>query len=126
MEKPKFQVITLTVTAANQQVKIDDTTKLQHKHVTGVVFTVSDDKATRASEIELYVDGEEILPEGFEIALLTKQETLSLGEAAHTFKERANNSTIKGEYRDSGAAGISYPYKVKIYLLTTEDKDVKA
>lgn len=126
MEKPKFQVITITVTTANQQVKIDDNTKLQHRQVTAVVFTVSDAKAVKSSEIELYVDGEEILPEGFEIGLLTKQDTLSLHDSAHNFKEKANNSTVKGEYKDGGTAGVTYPYTVKIYLFTTEDKDVKA
>ena len=120
MEKPKFQIIKFEVNSPGQVIKIDETTKLDHHMVKGVLFSVSDQNASKGGEIQLSVDGEEILPDLFDITLLTKYEGISMKEATHSFVEKAQNSTIKGEYKDGKVNGTNYPYSVKIILITSQ------
>lgn len=126
--KPKFQVIKKTIEKKGEAVRIDTETKLEHDQVDGVFCTISDDYAILGGELSLSVDGEEILPEGFEAHLITVHPRISLSveDVAHRFSEKAKGSKVKGEYTDGQIDRTTYPYTLRIYLITKEDDQKNA
>ena len=117
--KKKFQIIKLSVTSANQRIKIDTETNTQHTVVTGVFATTSND-GYKNSTLELSVDEQEITPKDFEVALIMPTSTNTIKEITYPLQEKAKGSKVAGEYIDGGSAS-AYPYEVRIYLTTTEE-----
>jgi len=118
--KNKIQIVSFEVAQANKSILIDTETDLKHDLVKSVFAVISDQDGQKQSTLKLSVDGEEILPKGFDISLITPTESLSFSDVALPFSELAKGSKIKGEYEDKGHAN-AYPYTVKIYFGTTSE-----
>ncbi len=119
--KKKFQIVKITVESANQKVRIEADTEIKHKIVTGIFATISNSNALPKATISLSVDEEEIIPDDFELSLLSPTSANSLKDVVIPASEKANGSKIRGLYTDGGITGVTYPYDVRVYLTAEQE-----
>lgn len=115
--KNKIQIITVDIPSANAVVNIDAETDIKHQEVKGLY--VSSTKELIQTTGKLTIDGNEILPKDFELALLQPTSANSYKEVAMPVDEKAKGSKVKGEIIDGGVAS-AYPYRISVYLLNVE------
>ncbi len=116
MRRPiKYQLLKLIITAAGN-FPINAEADKAYKKVTGIHLSSSDTAALKDSVFtKLEIDSNEIFPEGFEVKMIRTGEEVPPDERFYTLNERADGSTISGNFKDAGNA-VAYPYNVYIYL----------
>lgn len=124
MVKKKIQVISIE-SKYHAMVEVNTNTKIEHDRVVGIFAKVGLEEAIPGATIQAWIDGEEVLPQDTEVAVVSHSDSLSMEEAAFPVDEKAKNSTVRLRYTDN--ANINVPagttYNVKVYLLT--EKDIK-
>lgn len=114
--RQKYQVLRFQITEAGQKKPLNTNTKQEHDRITGMFVNISQQDALVGSLIDLSIDDAEILPEGFEAALVNRAIGVSINQMPYEFDVRAKNSKIKLNYQDGSAPGTTYPYTVSVYL----------
>lgn len=116
MRRPiKYQLLKLVITAAGN-FPISAESDKSYKRITGIHFSSSDTNSLKDSVFtKLDIDSNEIFPEGFEVKMIRTGEEVAPNDRFYSLNERAEGSTILGNYRDAGNA-LLYPYNVYIYL----------
>lgn len=120
LRKIKYQLVTLTVTAASTTVSTSSvTTDRNYKRVKGIALNVSDAAAAEAGIFDKFeINSREIYPQGFETKLVSCGQDVPPNERFDKdVDEVAENSTVNISYTDGNAVGTAFPYSVSIYLL---------
>lgn len=113
LPKIKYQQLSYTVTAANQQITIDAETDKLYKTCTGINVLITVDSA-KFSTLNLDMNNLELFPSNFEVVRLLFRGFAPFGYEYQRLNEPAAGSRIKGTYTDSGVS--TYPYNVTISL----------
>lgn len=119
MAKPKHQLIKFTVPQAGAAVNINANSDRLYKRITGIFASLPEDKAFPGSTLQLYVNDQEVFPEGYELKMITCSEHVSPNDRHYNVEEEAAGSTIRGKYTDGGQGG-NYPYTGTLYLRLEE------
>ena len=116
MRRPiKYQLIKLTITGAGN-FPISAETDKAYRKVTGLQFSGTDSAALKDAVFSKFeIDANEIFPDGFEVKLIQTGLEVSPNERFYKINERAEGSSVLGNFKDAGNA-VAYPYNVYIYL----------
>lgn len=121
----KHQIITVKVTAPNTRIPFETQANVTNERILGVMLVScekeKDDtyKIINDSTIQLTIDNEEILPDGFDCSLISSKITNAFYDNIYPCNERADGSLIKGSFisGDVQREGATFqPFDVKIYL----------
>lgn len=118
MAKNKFQLIKFTVPQAGAVVNINANSDRLYKNITGLFASLPEDKAFEGSTLQLFVNDQEVFPEGYELKMITCGQQTSPNERYYAIEEEAGGSTIRGRFTDGGQ--VSYPYTGTLYLKLEE------
>ena len=118
--KLKHQIITIRVDAAGKRFAFETQSKVTNDRILGIMLTTTetaDDvyKNINDSTIQLTIDNEEILPDGFDCSLISQKIGNAFYDNVYPCNERADGSLIKGSFT-SGTENFVNPYDVKLYL----------
>ncbi len=117
MAKAKYQLIKFNVPAARSTINIFANSDKLYKRITGIFASLPNDNAFSGSTLQLYVNEEEIFPEGFELKMITCGNQVTPNERFYLADEVASGSTIRGKFTDGGqVTGVTYPYTGILYL----------
>lgn len=119
MAKIKYQLIKFIVPQAGAVVNINANSDRLYKNINGLFASLPEDKAFAGSTLQLFVNDQEVFPEGYELKMITCGEQVSPNERLYNVEEEAAGSTIKGKFTDGGQA-VSYPYTGTLYLKLEE------
>lgn len=120
VEKPiekAFQIIPVKVLNANQVVKVNTETKMEHAKIVGVFGSATSDFGIIGSTLDLSIDEKEVFPEGFEASLINRQVGVNINELPYSIERKAKNSKIKLTFIDGGNINTKYPYTYNLYLV---------
>lgn len=125
----KYQVITLTVNAADDVVQFSSMIRGNVKRILGVFFTCSEDNMTTpgdvVGDVSLSVNNRGAQPINAHVYGRIPTDIRPNQNMPYPLEMPAvKNSMVSGWYRDLGTAnpGDAYPYQVKVYLkLSSED-----
>ena len=120
MSKVKYQLIKFTVPQAGAVVNINANSDRLYKRITGFFASLPTDNAFTGSTLQLYVNDQEVFPEGYEAKMITCGNQVAPNQRFYTGEEEAAGSTIRGKFTDGSQAG-AYPYNGTLYL-KLEDK----
>ncbi len=115
--KSKVQLIEHEVPDAGARVQISEDLDLRHEYLAGIAVPLHVGRGCILDSST--VEGNEILPSGFEVEFL--QSELSVSPDCRFFTlpcphPRAAGRKIKLDFRDGGNAD-GYPYTLRVYLL---------
>lgn len=118
----KFQIITVKVQSPGVRIPFETQAQITNDRIVGIVLTSNEtgddiNKLINESTIQLTIDNEEILPDGFDCSLISAKSGNSFYENVYPCNERADGSLIKGNIIAPNSA--SFPtggFTVKIYL----------
>ena len=121
MNAIKYQIIKVTVPAAEAVVNINVNSDKLYKKITGMTITTPFTVPyLNMSSLSLQVNDKEIFPDDFEVRLLTCDQAVPVNERFYLLNEVADGSTIKGKYKDNNPSNGVFPYTVNIYLKLEE------
>ena len=118
----KHQIITVKVQTPNVRIPFETQAQITNDRIIGIVLTsneTGDDtqKLINESTMQLTIDNEEILPDGFDCSLISAKSGNSFYENIYPCNERADGSLIKGYITAPNAANFPVQgFTVKIYL----------
>lgn len=116
----KMQIITVKITSPNTRFTFETQAQITNDRIIGIILTsneTGDDitKQINESTMQLTIDNEEILPDGFDCSLISAKSGNSFFENIYPCNERADGSLIKGYIASSNSASFT-PFNVKINL----------
>lgn len=120
--KRYFKVIKKSITSAGQIVSISESTLEHAEKVVGVFTGFSDNQLKKGATLELKIDNNEIIPDGFEASLLASKDGVSINQVALKVDEKAGGTEVRGKYIDATPVGEFVPYDFRLYLVC-EDLD---
>ena len=124
MRRPiKYQIIKLSITGAGN-FPISAETDKAYKRVTGLQYSGTDSAALKDAVLTKFeIDSNEIFADGFEVKLIQSGQDVSPNDRFYEdIDERADGSTISGNFQDAGNAA-AYPYNARFYLRLENRED---
>ncbi len=120
MMKTKIQLLEQQVAKKNDVVKINQEFDYGYKHLKGVAVlsSIGEGHVFRSFNIS----NMELFPKNFEVDFLQSNASVNPNERFFKVDDIADGKKLEIDFIDSGKAPI-YPYKLKIYLLLTDDAD---
>lgn len=115
--KQKFQVLTFSPKIGETS-RLTFNTSVEFERVIGITIDSDNRTALNKSEIYMDIDANEIFPDKFDTALISRKDNVGFYDNMYMINERANNSTVKIDYTDKSTS-LTQPYTVKVYLWCT-------
>lgn len=121
----KHQIITVKVTAPNTRVAFETQANVTNDRILGIMIVSCEKEKEDAykiindSTIQLTIDNEEILPDGFDCSLITSKIGNAFYDNVYPVNERADGSLVKGSFTSGSIQrenATFEPFDVKIYL----------
>ncbi len=119
MMKTKIQLLEKQVSKKSDVVSINEEFDYGYKYLRGVAIlsSIGDGHTFRSFNIS----NTELFPKNFEVAFLQSNSSVTPNERFFKVYTIADGKKLELEFIDSGEAPI-YPYKLKVYLLLTDDE----
>lgn len=119
MMKTKIQLLEKQVAKQNDVVSINEEFDYGYKHLKGIAIlnSIGEGHTFRTFNIS----NVELFPKNFEVTFLQSGSAVTPNERFFKVHNIADGKKMEVEFIDSGNAP-SYPYKLKIYLLLTNDE----
>ncbi len=121
--RTKFQIHTISVTKPDDRYPFDLLANVTNDRIVGITITSNEtatdpeQKYINNSQLQLSIDNEEILPDGFDTSLVSAKIDKGFYENIYRINERADGAQIKGTFTCGPRIGeIFKPFKLKIYL----------
>lgn len=121
--RTKFQILTLNVTKPSERFPFETQAHVTNDRIVGVTITTDEvadnpeQKYINNSTIQMSIDNEEILPDGFDTSLISAKLDNDFYANIYRINERADGSLVKGTFTCGPRLGETFkPFKVKIYL----------
>ncbi len=116
----KMQIITVKINTPNTRFAFETQAQITNDRIVGIILTSNETgeditKQINESTMQLTIDNEEILPDGFDCSLISAKSGNSFFENIYPCNERADGSLIKGYIASSNSASFT-PFTVKINL----------
>ena len=116
----KMQIITVKINTPNTRFAFETQAQITNDRIIGIILTSNETgeditKQINESTMQLTIDNEEILPDGFDCSLISAKSGNSFFENVYPCNERADGSLIKG-YIASTNSNNFHQYTVKINL----------
>lgn len=119
MRKQKLQIVKFKV-AKGETVEVNTLTKLEHDRVDHAFVRLSNNDALQGATMRMWIDSEDVLPDGTEVAIMAHTENMSITEVAYPIGEVAKNSKLRIVYKDNSEnLAIDQEYEVAVYLMTS-------
>ena len=118
----KHQIITVKVQTPNVRIPFETQAQITNDRIIGIVLTSNEtgediNKLINESTMQLTIDNEEILPDGFDCSLISAKSGNSFYENIYPCNERADGSLIKGYITAPNSPNFpTQGFTVKIYL----------
>ncbi len=119
MIKTKIQLLEKQVAKQNDVVTINEEFDYGYKYLKGVAIlsSIGEGHTFRSFNIS----NTELFPKNFEVEFLQSNSAVTPNERFFKIHNIADGKKLELEFIDSGAAP-RYPYKLKVYLLLTNDE----
>lgn len=121
--RTKFQIVTINVDKPNEVFPFETQSLVTNDRIVGITLTTNEvakdpeEKYINNSTIQLSVDNEEILPDGFDTSLISAKLDNDFYGNIYRINERADGSLIKGRFTCGPKIGeVFKPFKLKVYL----------
>ncbi len=121
--RTKFQIHTIRVTKADERYPIDLLSNVTNDRIVGICLTSNEtstdpeQKYINNSQLQISIDNEEILPDGFDTSLISAKLDNDFYGNIYRINERADGSQIKGTFTCGPRIGESFkPFTLKIYF----------
>lgn len=119
--KLKHQIITIRVDGAGKRIAFETQAQVTNDRILGLMLTTTEEerddeiKCINDSVMQLTIDNEEILPDGFDCSLISQKTGNAFYDNVYPVNERADGSLIKGSITVSSTLYVK-PFDVKLYL----------
>lgn len=116
----KMQIITVKIDTPSTRFAFETQAQITNDRIIGIILTSNETgeditKQINESTMQLTIDNEEILPDGFDCSLISAKSGNSFFENIYPCNERADGSLIKGYIASSNSASFT-PFTAKINL----------
>lgn len=119
----RFQIISKTVTTENTVISLSENIKQEFIEVVGIFAVVDNEAVRKATTIRLNHKGIEILPDGFDLNLLTDRENVSMDDYTFPVKLEGNTALVTGSLSVGDMGGtLTEPATIKLYFVCRDDK----
>ncbi|MBQ9212570.1 MAG: hypothetical protein IJ150_01335 [Bacteroidales bacterium] len=119
--KLKHQIITIRISEGGKRYAFETQAQVTNDRILGIMLTTTESerddelKCINDSTIQLTIDNEEILPDGFDCSLISQKIGNAFYDNVYPINERADGSLIKGTITSSSSY-FKEPFDVKLYL----------
>jgi len=119
----KHQILTVRIDGGGKRFAFETQAHVTNERILGVMLVSTETEKNDAlkcindSQMQLTIDNEEILPDGFDCSLISSKTGNAFYDNIYPVNERADGSLIKGTITSSNTLFVN-PFDVKIYLFS--------